>query len=559
AETRSGRPALIFQDKNRRVSFHSRVDPEKEAEGLVSHVLVKQDNIIVVLGLGLGYHLRALLKRLPEAACLVVIEAEAGILRAALKYMDLSGLLAHPGLHLLAGLTPEETLKRVTALRLKSAWRDIIVWGHPPSLRARPEFYGPLRRDLEIAAGSVLRRHLFYPRLAHDRLKVMILDAGYYLVREMSAALRKLGHQGRRFRVPDRETGSTKDLSRLISEIADFKPDFVLTVNHLGFDQRGILADFLTGIKMPFASWFVDSPWLILGQSEKNRSEYCSLFIWDSDYLEDIKVMGYAKVHYLPLGTDEDVFKPANGRPNPLAELASKISFVGDSMQRPVQDKIYKLGLKPVHMPMIDLAARNFMKTPEHRPDLNNPRGLLSESSRPPSRNKDRLLDLEGLITWRATQLYRLELLKNLAPLKPTVVGDQAWRRLLPEPAFRFHPALGYYDQLPRFYAVSSINLNATSMQMKTGLNQRVFDVPACGAFLLTDYRRQIEGGFEVGREVICYRETEEALDLAGYYDRHERERINIALRGRDRVLAEHTYVHRLNRLVEQVRKDHLT
>ena len=46
---------------------------------------------------------------------------------------------------------------------------------------------------------------------------------------------------------------------------------------------------------------------------------------------------------------------------------------------------------------------------------------------------------------------------------------------------------LNYYKDLPLLYNACKINFNATSLQMKEAVNQRVFDVPACGAFLLTD------------------------------------------------------------------------
>ena len=42
---------------------------------------------------------------------------------------------------------------------------------------------------------------------------------------------------------------------------------------------------------------------------------------------------------------------------------------------------------------------------------------------------------------------------------------------------------------LPAVYADSKINLNITSAQLETSVNNRVFDVAATGAFLLTDHR----------------------------------------------------------------------
>jgi spore maturation protein CgeB len=53
---------------------------------------------------------------------------------------------------------------------------------------------------------------------------------------------------------------------------------------------------------------------------------------------------------------------------------------------------------------------------------------------------------------------------------------------------------------------------------MKGAVNQRVFDVPVCGGFLLTDHRRQMESLFEPGREIVCYQEPGEIPDLVRHY-----------------------------------------
>ena len=94
---------------------------------------------------------------------------------------------------------------------------------------------------------------------------------------------------------------------------------------------------------------------------------------------------------------------------------------------------------------------------------------------------------------------------------------------------------------------------------MKKGVNQRVFDVPACGAFLLTDYREALFELFEPEREAVCWREPKEAADMARYFLRHDSLRRRIAATARQKVLAEHTYAHRLETLVTQVRKDYLS
>jgi spore maturation protein CgeB len=145
-------------------------------------------------------------------------------------------------------------------------------------------------------------------------------------------------------------------------------------------------------------------------------------------------------------------------------------------------------------------------------------------------------------------------LVKALLPFHPLIAGDQGWGSLLGK-GFRLHRELNYYQELPAFYPVSKISFNATSRQMKDGVNQRVFDVPACRRVVLTDWTRQLEDLMEPGKEVLAYRNREEMVELAGraLADRETLQRVAEA--GYHRVLKEHTYRHRLRQLVETMRR----
>ena len=92
---------------------------------------------------------------------------------------------------------------------------------------------------------------------------------------------------------------------------------------------------------------------------------------------------------------------------------------------------------------------------------------------------------------------------------------------------------------------------------MKQGINQRVFDVPACAAFLLTDYRNQIEDMFRVGREVICYKHPDEIKDLTSFYLSNTSQRMEVVTRAHERVLKEHTYLHRVNNLIDKMKRNY--
>jgi len=166
-------------------------------------------------------------------------------------------------------------------------------------------------------------------------------------------------------------------------------------------------------------------------------------------------------------------------------------------------------------------------------------------------------LAYEAMITWEATRQYRTRCVSQILPFTPLIVGDKGWLqnfRRETQP-WRLHAELSYYSELPAFYPCSDINFNCTSKQMKGAVNQRLFDVPAAGAFVLTDWRDQIENLFDPGKELICYHEPEEVPDLVRYFLAHPAERQRITRAARTRILAEHTWTHRIQSILAHLRE----
>jgi spore maturation protein CgeB len=85
---------------------------------------------------------------------------------------------------------------------------------------------------------------------------------------------------------------------------------------------------------------------------------------------------------------------------------------------------------------------------------------------------------------------------------------------------------------------------------MKGAVNQRVFDAPAGGCFLLTDAQAQLEDLFEPGKEISVYQRPEDVEEMVRRYLGDPGERARVGKAGRRRVLAEHTYERRMAKLL---------
>ena len=81
----------------------------------------------------------------------------------------------------------------------------------------------------------------------------------------------------------------------------------------------------------------------------------------------------------------------------------------------------------------------------------------------------------------------------------------------------------------------------------------RTFEAPACGACLVQDYVKDVERNFDIDSEIIVYRSLEE-LDVKLSALRKDQKRYDkIRQNGHKRVMAEHTYRHRVATILDDL------
>lgn len=115
-------------------------------------------------------------------------------------------------------------------------------------------------------------------------------------------------------------------------------------------------------------------------------------------------------------------------------------------------------------------------------------------------------------------------------------------------------------EQAVKIFNASTINLNLHSSiraeeLVPTGdfVNPRTFELACCGAFQLVD-RRRLLGELFAPDELATFTTIPELLDMIAHYLAHPDERNALAAKARERVLAAHTYQHRMAELIGFVR-----
>jgi spore maturation protein CgeB len=143
---------------------------------------------------------------------------------------------------------------------------------------------------------------------------------------------------------------------------------------------------------------------------------------------------------------------------------------------------------------------------------------------------------------------WREEVVRRLR--RPIIVYGRGWR-VLRGSLHQVHPRRLPMHRLPDLYARARAVLNVRNeANVLGGLNQRCFEPLACGTPVLNDAQSDLARCFVPGEEILVWRDFEElnALHQRVGQDPHFAARIGHA--GRRRVLAEHTYRHRIQAIL---------
>ncbi len=111
-------------------------------------------------------------------------------------------------------------------------------------------------------------------------------------------------------------------------------------------------------------------------------------------------------------------------------------------------------------------------------------------------------------------------------------------------------PQEKYIEYLNRSKIGINIHLDNLS-----GGNLRTIQLPANGVMQISGCEDGVKDVFKVGEEIICYRNTDEAIDLIKYYLAHNDERKKIALAGFRRTIKDYKYKTTFQKSLEKIKQ----
>ncbi|NLE01069.1 MAG: glycosyltransferase [Fibrobacter sp.] len=516
----SGIQSALLQkvDDNSTIHLHSIVDPEHEADFFQD--LDLWGDRIIFLGTGMGYHLTKLVLKAPPDAKFLFIDYFEDLVRiCAEKFKSLT-------LETISSETQEPEVK------LREFLRDgekVQYVKHPPSYAANRQFYDRIFNTYS-KAGCINRKSG----------RILVLYGNFFLQQEVCNALKHNGLEPVMFDY--RQLRGTQDYqSELQRSIQEANPEFILSINMLGFDGNGALSDIAEKYGIPVGVWFVDDPHPILLHQQHFIRSSMTAFCWERYYIPFLKTMKFHNVVYLPLATDPELFSPA-----PKKEFYAEIGFIGSSMGTEFLQTISRKFLwNDLLLPLVEKSAAALLMEPKRPVE-----SIVDEIAKelnielPFSDLRNRTW-LHSYIIHTASMKKRKEIIGSLTALNINTFGDPTgWKRLIGNLSLAW-PDIDYRTGLASYYRGITININITSCQMKTAVNQRVFDVPACGGFLITDYQDDISQLFDEN-EIVVYGSVDELKEKIDYFKNHESDREKISSLAREKILKEHTYYNRL-------------
>jgi spore maturation protein CgeB len=274
-----------------------------------------------------------------------------------------------------------------------------------------------------------------------------------------------------------------------------FKPDAVLVMNGLHVFPQDHLnqIDGIRALGIKTAIWFADDPY-VCDETVNIAPHYDYVFTHEQSCVSLYRSLGCERVYHLPLAAHFGLFQPLKV----TKAYRTDICFIGVAFRNRIQ---------------------------------------LFDEIAPYLKGKNVFI---GGVNWHRLSQY--------AQLKSFI--KDGWTE--PSETVRYYNGAKIVINLHRSPEHGPDNHNATN-RPAVSINPRTYELAACGAMQLTDWRDELPAHYEVGSEIAVYRNAKELTEQLDYYLRNEKARLRMAARGYRRTKSSHTFASRVEQLMDAI------
>jgi spore maturation protein CgeB len=340
--------------------------------------------------------------------------------------------------------------------------------------------------------------------------------------------------------------------------VAALNPKFLASINYIDG-----AAEFCERLQLPFFCWEID-PNMDIDIKLDTSSTVSHIFTYRKKNLHSYKSNGFVNVEHLPLASNINRRKPYTEKSQEdLAKYQVPIAYVGASMAEEARFYrsqfvelygLYKSGDPDAssHCEMLiqNILDKQLQDTSRHIiPELFSStfgqfRTFLAE--------KKLNFNSEKVISFIAAAERRLHYVASLGNKGIHVWGDVHWHPVKRFKAKYRGPA-GHHHELPKIYSLADINIDIGRIYQLDIVTMRVFDVLACGGFLIAEHNDELADFFEIGVELESYASLAELHDKVDHYLKNPDQRETIAKAGLDAVKKRHTFSHRIDYVLSKM------
>lgn len=333
--------------------------------------------------------------------------------------------------------------------------------------------------------------------------------------------------------------------------------DLVLTFNYFP-----MISEVCKEVKCKYLSWVYDNPTTkVYDKSVKNECNYVAIF--DSAMVNELKSKGVETVHYVPMAVNVKRMKDIRISKEDIERFSNEISFVGgfydeehnfyDRLVQKTQDRELQGYLDGIIEAQKRVYGYNFMAECLDEKVLEKIRKALPYRIPEGSYLEEKQVYSDYYLARRLACLERTELVYVLGELFSLVFYTYNETKKLGKA--RNGGKIHYFQDMPKLFRMSKINLNPTLRSIKSGLPLRAMDILGAGGFLMTNYQEDFFKHFEPEVHFTYYTSLEEAVGKADYYLRHKEERAKIVENMSLLISKEHSYEVRFQAIFKDMEK----
>ena len=385
-------------------------------------------------------------------------------------------------------------------------------------------------------------------------MKMLFLDSPSFGKLDLISAFEQKGYEIQLFNHDNLHDYRNKDFDAYFDNLVCGKGySFVFSLNYYPAISNGCNRN---GLK--YIAFVYDNPLVSLySYTLINPCNY--IFLFDKSSYLDFAKEGIETVYYLPLCANTTRLSSMQLPADKRSILSADVSFVGALYNEDHNFLDRMTDLDDYTKGYIDAIMNSQMKVNGYFfiEELLTPNIIaamkksLEYNTQPGGTESDAYVYANYFIARKITSMERQNLLKEVSEHFTTKLYTHNATPTLP--SIQNMGAVDYYDIMPHIFKNSKINLNITLRSIRSGMPLRAWDILGAGGFLLSNYQEDFFDFFVPGEDFDFFDGPEDLLSKIEYYLSHDKERKAIAENAFQKVSENHTYLHRINTMLEIV------